>query len=330
MPLSRPRPLDPKIGIDSQAVAAPSAGSPWRRPLSIRERCPLQLWQGRLSKLGTHSRFWLEFAASRIAPEPRWKRFASASTPAAPLPISCRGAGARPAPLPQGADAHRRSGQRHPRRHRRTPRPDRSRPRRCQVAGARHDAGDQRRARRQVGTHRADHDAGLSRCSRARAAAPAALFQSRYPEADAAGAARLPVRSREGRIAARRQRSRAAVGRRRRECGRCAEGKAGRGGGGLLSCTPTRIRRTKSAPRALVQKLWPDIYLCTSNDVLAEFREFERFATATVNASLMPVMDRYLERFESGRAPISASAARRVSCSRMAAPCRPVRCAGCR
>jgi hypothetical protein len=51
--------------------------------------------------------------------------------------------------------------------------------------------------------------------------------------------------------------------------------------------------------RALVQKLWPDIYLCTSNDVLAEFREFERFASATVNASLMPVMDRYLERFES-------------------------------
>ena len=41
--------------------------------------------------------------------------------------------------------------------------------------------------------------------------------------------------------------------------------------------------------RALVQQLWPDIYLCTSNDVLAEFREFERFASATVNASLMPV-----------------------------------------
>ena len=37
--------------------------------------------------------------------------------------------------------------------------------------------------------------AGLSRCSRARAAAPAALLQPRYPEADAAGAARLPLRS---------------------------------------------------------------------------------------------------------------------------------------
>jgi N-methylhydantoinase A len=50
--------------------------------------------------------------------------------------------------------------------------------------------------------------------------------------------------------------------------------------------------------RALVRKLWPEAYLCTSNEVLAEFREFERFATATVNASLMPIMDRYLERFE--------------------------------
>ena len=56
--------------------------------------------------------------------------------------------------------------------------------------------------------------------------------------------------------------------------------------------------------RALVQKLWPEVYLCTSSDVLAEFREFERFATATVNASLMPVMDRYLERFERGVADL--------------------------
>lgn len=52
--------------------------------------------------------------------------------------------------------------------------------------------------------------------------------------------------------------------------------------------------------RALVKKHWPGVYLCTSSDVLAEFREFERFATATVNASLMPIMDRYLERFERG------------------------------
>ncbi len=52
--------------------------------------------------------------------------------------------------------------------------------------------------------------------------------------------------------------------------------------------------------KALLQQLWPDVYVCTSSDVLAEFREFERFATTTVNASLMPIMDRYLERFVQG------------------------------
>jgi len=56
--------------------------------------------------------------------------------------------------------------------------------------------------------------------------------------------------------------------------------------------------------RALVNELWPEAYLCTSSDVLAEFREFERFATATVNASLMPLMDRSLERFERGVAEL--------------------------
>ena len=50
----------------------------------------------------------------------------------------------------------------------------------------------------------------------------------------------------------------------------------------------------------LVRAAWPEVYLCASGDVLAEFREFERFATATVNASLMPIMDHYLARFERG------------------------------
>jgi N-methylhydantoinase A len=64
--------------------------------------------------------------------------------------------------------------------------------------------------------------------------------------------------------------------------------------------------------RALVKSLWPEVYLCASSDVLAEFREFERFATATVNASLMPVMDRYLERFESGVAELGVRHVPRV------------------
>ena len=64
--------------------------------------------------------------------------------------------------------------------------------------------------------------------------------------------------------------------------------------------------------RDLVKELWPEAYLCTSSDVLPEFREFERFATTTVNASLMPIMDRYLDRFERGVADLGIKVAPRV------------------
>jgi N-methylhydantoinase A len=50
----------------------------------------------------------------------------------------------------------------------------------------------------------------------------------------------------------------------------------------------------------IIRDLWPEAFVCASSDILAEFREYERFATATVNASLMPTIDRYLERFERG------------------------------
>ena len=66
------------------------------------------------------------------------------------------------------------------------------------------------------------------------------------------------------------------------------------------------------AARDVVKELWPEAYLCTSSDVLPEFREFERFATTTVNASLMPIMDRYLERFERGVADLGIKIAPRV------------------
>ena len=64
--------------------------------------------------------------------------------------------------------------------------------------------------------------------------------------------------------------------------------------------------------KQLVRELWPDIYVCTSTEVLAEFREFERFATAAVNASLMPIMDRYLETFERGVARLGIPATPRI------------------
>jgi N-methylhydantoinase A len=64
--------------------------------------------------------------------------------------------------------------------------------------------------------------------------------------------------------------------------------------------------------RELVSEMWPEAYLCTSSDVLPEFREFERFSTTTINASLMPIMDRYLERFERGVADLGIKVPPRV------------------
>lgn len=49
-----------------------------------------------------------------------------------------------------------------------------------------------------------------------------------------------------------------------------------------------------------VSELWPEVYLSASAEVLREFREFERFSTTAINASLMPVLDRYLDRFQRG------------------------------
>jgi len=71
---------------------------------------------------------------------------------------------------------------------------------------------------------------------------------------------------------------------------------------------PSHERRA----RDLLSEVWPQAYVCTSHEVLAEFREFERFATTAVNASLMPVMDRYLERFEQGARALGVPAEPRV------------------
>lgn len=56
----------------------------------------------------------------------------------------------------------------------------------------------------------------------------------------------------------------------------------------------THEDRTKE----LIQDEFPDLYVSTSNEVVAQFREFERFTTTAINASLQPVMSAYLERLE--------------------------------
>ena len=57
--------------------------------------------------------------------------------------------------------------------------------------------------------------------------------------------------------------------------------------------------RHEEAARAVVVKHFPELYLCTSSDVLPFMREFERWTTATVNAYTQPMTDRYLGRLES-------------------------------
>lgn len=52
--------------------------------------------------------------------------------------------------------------------------------------------------------------------------------------------------------------------------------------------------------RELITERWPNVHVSLSSDVLPEFREYERFVTTVVNASLVPIMDRYLQRFEDG------------------------------
>jgi len=53
---------------------------------------------------------------------------------------------------------------------------------------------------------------------------------------------------------------------------------------------PSHEERAKEIAIAM----WPNSYITTSADVVAEFREFERFGTGAINAYLQPVIDRYV------------------------------------
>ena len=44
----------------------------------------------------------------------------------------------------------------------------------------------------------------------------------------------------------------------------------------------------------IVQKLMPGVHVCTSNEILPEYREFERFSTTALNAFVAPRTGRYL------------------------------------
>ncbi len=55
---------------------------------------------------------------------------------------------------------------------------------------------------------------------------------------------------------------------------------------------PTHERRAEEIARAL----WPNDYVTAGHRILSEYREYERGTTATVNAAIQPVLDRYLAR----------------------------------
>jgi N-methylhydantoinase A len=49
----------------------------------------------------------------------------------------------------------------------------------------------------------------------------------------------------------------------------------------------------------IVRGLWPNEYVTAGHVILSEYREYERGVTAAVNASVQPVLDRYLSRLRS-------------------------------
>lgn len=52
--------------------------------------------------------------------------------------------------------------------------------------------------------------------------------------------------------------------------------------------------------RKLIAERWPSVQISVSSEILPEFREYERFITTVINASLVPVMDKYLLGFQQG------------------------------
>ena len=49
---------------------------------------------------------------------------------------------------------------------------------------------------------------------------------------------------------------------------------------------------------AIAAELWPNRYVTAGHMILSEYREYERGVTATVNAAIQPVLERYLGRLE--------------------------------
>jgi N-methylhydantoinase A len=48
----------------------------------------------------------------------------------------------------------------------------------------------------------------------------------------------------------------------------------------------------------IARQLWPNAYVTLGHQLLSEFREYERGTTASVNAAVQPILDRYVRRLQ--------------------------------
>lgn len=48
----------------------------------------------------------------------------------------------------------------------------------------------------------------------------------------------------------------------------------------------------------IVREIWPNAYVTLGHELLSEFREYERGTTASVNAAVQPILDRYVHRLQ--------------------------------
>ncbi|OED38935.1 hydantoinase [Chromatiales bacterium (ex Bugula neritina AB1)] len=49
---------------------------------------------------------------------------------------------------------------------------------------------------------------------------------------------------------------------------------------------------------AIAKELWPNNYITTGHSLLSEYREYERGVTASINASVQPILDNYIDRLQ--------------------------------
>ena len=66
---------------------------------------------------------------------------------------------------------------------------------------------------------------------------------------------------------------------------------------------------------AIVREEWPECFVCTSSGVSPQFREFERFTTALLNAFVGPRLKAYIERLDGGLRQADLTADLHVMCS---------------